>query len=135
MNEVCYNGSALYYGLKKLSNKRHGCVSDNNIPCQSCYQKLTQVENNWAKSEQEREAAMSRAELWKELYTKEVERTASTDETEEDIGDDETEVKPEPVSLQSCWNFVMKNFTAGNHLFQVDSFSHNRSGYLLLLHM
>ena len=63
---------------------------------------------------------MSRAELWKELYTKEVERTASADETEEeDIGDDETEVKPEPVSLQSCWNFVMKNFTAGNHLFQV----------------
>ena len=96
-------------------------ISENTIPCQSCYQKLSQAENNWLNSENEKEAAVSRAELWKELYTRAIEREAENSKTEEESQEsgEPEDTSQEPVSLNSCWKFVLSNLTAGNHLFQV----------------
>ena len=96
-------------------------ISDNTIPCQSCYQKLSEAENHWLNAVNDKEAAVSRAELWKELYTRAIEREAETSKAEEEpVGGGESEdPSMEPVSLNSCWKFVLSNLTAGNHLFQV----------------
>ena len=75
-------------------------------------------------AEQEKETAISRAELWKDLYTKELERGTKCERTEvaddSDITEDDTDMKPEPVSLKLCWKFIMTNLTAGHPLFQVN---------------
>ena len=65
---------------------------------------------------------MSRAELWKELYTRAIEREAETSKNEEEpeaSSGEQGDSSGEPVSLNSCWKFVLSNLTAGNHLFQV----------------